>query len=72
MTQTLTVRVGADGVLTLPLGQTFSNQLALVTVQTIPEVTQEKHSRFIENTAGKWEGGLERHPQGEYEEREPL
>jgi hypothetical protein len=72
MTQTLTVRVGADGVLTLPLGQACANQLALVTVQTIPEVTREEYLRFIENTAGKWEGELERPPQGEYEEREPL
>jgi hypothetical protein len=72
MTQTFTVRVGGDGVLTLPLGESNANKLALVTVQTIPETTREEHLRFIENTAGKWEGELERPPQGEYEEREPM
>jgi hypothetical protein len=72
MTQTLTVRAGPDGVLTLSLGETYANKLVQVTVQTIPETTREEWLRFIENTAGKWEGELERPPQGEYEERDPL
>jgi hypothetical protein len=63
MTQTMTVRVGADGVLTLSLGAAYANKLVSVTVNTIPEMTQEEWQRFIEETAGKWEGELERPPQ---------
>ncbi|HWG47091.1 MAG TPA: hypothetical protein VN688_30280 [Gemmataceae bacterium] len=73
MTQTLTVRVGADGILTLALGEANANKLALVTVQTIPETTREEWLRFIENTAGKIDDPtFERHPQGEYEQRDEL
>jgi hypothetical protein len=78
MTQTITVRVGADGVLTLPLGAANANQVVRVTVETVeaapprPPMNREEWLQFIENTAGKWEGELERPPQGEYEERDPL
>jgi hypothetical protein len=78
MTQTLTVQVGADGVLTLPLGEANANKMVRVTVEPIESATiprfksQEEWLRFIENTAGKWEGEFERPPQGEYEEREPF
>ncbi|HEY7153746.1 MAG TPA: hypothetical protein VH575_07285 [Gemmataceae bacterium] len=73
MTRTVIVQVGADGVLTLPLGETSANKRVRVTVETMPpEMTREEWLRFIEDTAGKWEGELERPPQGEYEERQPL
>lgn len=72
MTQTLTVRAGPSGIVTLPVGEEYAHKLVRVTVQTIPEMTREEWLRFIENTAGKWEGELERPPQGEYEQRDPL
>lgn len=72
MTQTVTVRAGLDGVVTLSLGEDYANKLVQVTVQTIPETNREEWLRFIENTAGEWVGELERPPQGEYEERDPL
>lgn len=70
--QTITVRAGTDGIVTLSLGDAYANELIQVTVQTIPETSREEWLRFIDNTAGKWEGELERPAQGEYEERDPL
>jgi hypothetical protein len=75
MKRILTAQVGADGMLTLsvPLGEAEANKTVRVTVETVePEMTHEEWLRFIENTAGKWVGELERPPQGEYEERDPL
>ena len=78
MTQTVTVQVGADGVLTLPLGAENANKVVRVTVATLEPgssrtpIRREEWLQFIEDTAGKWEGELERPPQGEYEERDPL
>lgn len=78
MTQTLTVQVDADGILTLPLGAENANKVVRVTVTTAepdssrPPMSREEWLQFIEDTAGKWKGELERPPQGEYEEREPL
>jgi hypothetical protein len=78
MKQILTAQVGADGVLTLklPLGEADANKVVCVTVETVESVVPrrpmsgEEWVQFIENTAGKWVGELERPPQGEYEERE--
>ncbi|HTU89045.1 MAG TPA: hypothetical protein VMF69_03010 [Gemmataceae bacterium] len=72
MNQTITVRAGNDGIVTLSLGAAYANELIQVTVQTIPETSREEWLRFIESTAGKWEGELERPAQGEYEERDTL
>jgi hypothetical protein len=74
MSQLLTVQVGADGVLTLPLGEAYANRTVRVTVQMIPpEMTREEWLRFIEDTAGKIDDPtFQRHPQGEYEQREEL
>ena len=74
MTQTLTARVDADGVLRLPLGEDNANKVVQVTVQTIPlDATREEWLRFIENTAGKIDDPtFVRHPQGEYEQRDEL
>jgi hypothetical protein len=70
MTRTLTVQVGANGVLTLPLGEANANQLVRVTVETIrPKMTREEWQRFIEDTAGKIDDPtFKRYPQCPYEE----
>ena len=72
MTQTVTIRTDSDGKVMLSLGEAYANKLIQVTVQMIPETSREEWLRFIENTAGKWEGELERPPLGEPEERDPL
>lgn len=74
MIQTLTARVGPDGVLTLALGEANANKIVQVTVQTIPsDISREEWLRFIENTAGKIDDPtFVRHPQGEYEQRDEL
>ena len=74
MTQRLTVQVGADGVLTLPLGKANANKVVRVTVETVPaEETKEEWLRFIKDTAGKIDDPtFMRHPQGEYEQRDEL
>jgi hypothetical protein len=69
--QTVTVRAGADGIVMLSLGEAYANELIQVTVQTIPETTREEWLRFIESTAGKWQGELERPAQGDCEARNP-
>jgi hypothetical protein len=78
MKYSLMSRVDADGVVrfALELGKEYANKFVRVTVEGVGiasgEMTHEEWLRFIEDTAGKWEGELERPPQGEYEEREPL
>ena len=71
-------RVGPDGVLTLkvPIGKEDANREVVVTVQPVAkpaEVTfdREEWKRFIEETAGCWQGEpLVRPEQGEFEKRE--
>jgi hypothetical protein len=80
MKKVVTTRVGADGVLTLtvPLAKTDANKTVRVTVETVegaaepatPTMPRDEWLKFIEATAGKWQGELERPPQGEYEERD--
>jgi hypothetical protein len=69
----LTARVGEDGVLTVrvPLDKAEANHLVRVVVEPLgpPARTQEEWLKFIEETAGKWEGELERPEQGEFEKR---
>jgi hypothetical protein len=79
MKQVLTTQVGADGILTLPLGETNANKVVRVTVETVEEavdqsaMSREEWLRFIENTAGKiTDPTFERQPQGEYEQRDEL
>ncbi len=80
MKRELTAQVGADGVLTLkvPLGREDANKTVPVVVETVEgtsapgPVTRAEWLKFIEATAGKWQGELERPPQGEYEQRDQL
>ncbi len=60
--------------LTLSLGKENANKVVRVTVDVPdqPSMSREEWLKFIEDTAGKWAGELERPPQGEYEERDPL
>lgn len=74
-----TMRVDANGVLTLPFGETNANKRVYVTVEMAEPTAEmaaknrEEWLRFIENTAGKiTDPTFERHPQGEYEQREEL
>ena len=65
-------RVGSDGVLklTLPLESRDADQEVQITVE--PILSQKEWRRRILETAGKWQGELERPEQGEHEQREPI
>jgi len=69
-------RVDASGVLrlALPVGADEAGREVTVTVEPVssPEVSAEEWRRRILETAGKWQGELERPEQGEYEPRESL
>ncbi len=73
-----TAQVGANGLLTLPLGKVNANRLVRVTVEPAEPTDRsarrrEEWLRFIENTAGKiTDPTFERQPQGEYEQRDEL
>jgi len=73
------MRVGADGVLRLPLGEINAHKRVYVTVEILqptPEAEAQERAerrRFIEEMAGKiTDPTFERHLQGEYEQREEL
>jgi hypothetical protein len=81
MKKVLTTRVGADGVLIVPLGEGDANKDVRVTVETLegrpgmamPPPDPETWLRFIERTGGSiTDPTFERHSQGEYEERDSL
>ncbi len=80
MKREFTAQVGADGVLslTMPLGPEDANTTVRVVVETVerppsrPPRSREEWLKFIEATAGKWQGELERPPQGDYEQRDEL
>ena len=60
--------------LTLPLGTADADREVQITVEPVgPQALspQEWRQRILE-TAGKWQGELERPEQGAYEQREPL
>lgn len=68
-------RADEDGVLhlELPLGRGAAGEDLTVTVeQTKRAMTPEEWRKFVDDTAGKWQGELERPPQGEFETRDPL
>jgi len=74
-------RFGADGVLSLnvPVGPDDANREVIVTVEPAneigrpPETSLEEWRRFLEETAGAWEGEpFVRPPQGEFEKRREL
>jgi hypothetical protein len=69
-------KVGPDGVLQLnvPVGPADANREVQVTIEPASptHTTQEEWREFIRTTAGAWQGGFERPPQGEYEKRDEL
>ena len=71
MRRELSVQVGADGVLTVPLGPECANQTVRVVVEAVPTTTPEEWKQFLERTLGQWQGDFER-DQGEHQERDPL
>jgi len=71
----LIARVGADGVLHVPLGQTEANREVCVTIEPVnsaaPKSSQD-YLDFLKETAGVWQGDFERPEQGPYEARDPM
>jgi NADH:ubiquinone oxidoreductase subunit len=70
-------RVGQDGVLDLhvPLGEDEAGTDVLVTIRplTAASVVPPDWHGFVEETYGSCDGlGLERQPQGQIEQREPI
>jgi hypothetical protein len=69
-------RVGKDGILQLALavGPVEAGREVLITVEPVgpPALSPEEWRQYTLETAGKWQGELERPEQGEYEQREPL
>jgi hypothetical protein len=73
------LRAGADGVLSLPLGEVNAHKRVYVTMEILqptPEAEARERAerrRFIEEMAGKiTDPTFVRHPQGEYEQRDKL
>ena len=69
-------RVGTDGVLqlTVPIGVAEADREVEVTIEPAAPstMTQEEWHKFILETAGAWQGDLERPAQGEFELRDEL
>ncbi len=70
-------RVGADGVLqlTVPLGVADADREVEVTIEAVtsnPPLSSstEEWQQFVRETAGAWQGELERPSQGDYEHRD--
>jgi hypothetical protein len=81
MKKVLTTRVGANGILIVPLGEGDANKDVRVTVETLegearpalPARELETWRKFIERTGGSIaDPTFERPPQGDYEERDTL
>jgi hypothetical protein len=81
MRKVLTTRVGANGVLTVPLGEGDANKNVRATVEMLEGETRpalpahgpETWRRFLERTGGSIaDPTFERPPQGDYEERDTL
>jgi len=72
---TLNTRVGADGVLHVPLGEKEANRDVRVIIEPTsssnPKSRQE-YLDFLQATAGAWQGDFERPEQGPYETRDPM
>ena len=69
-------RVGSNGVLqlTLPVGPAEADREVQITIEPVspPTMSPDEWRQRILETAGKWQGELDRPEQGEYEQREPL
>lgn len=69
-------RVGSNGILelSLPVGPADADREVQITVEPVgpPALSSDEWRQRALETAGKWQGKLERPEQGEYEQREPL
>ena len=69
-------RLDSNGILQLilPVGIVDANREVQIVVEPIgpPAQSPDEWRRCVLETAGKWQGELERPEQGEYEQREPL
>jgi hypothetical protein len=85
MTLETAAHIGPDGRLELNLPSEFANTDVILTIRPAngapiqriadiqdPEERRRRWQDWVEQTAGKWEGELERPPQGEFEVREEL
>ena len=72
--KTLSARVGADGVLHVPLGASEANREVRVTIESARSApaSDQAYLEFLRASAGAWQGGFQRPEQGEYEVRDPL
>jgi hypothetical protein len=71
----VTSRVGVDGVLQLnvPVGAADAGREVHVTVEPVAAApSADEWRRQVFETAGKWQGPLDRPGQDDYERREPL
>jgi hypothetical protein len=70
---TLSARVGADGVLHLPLGEAEANREVRVTIEPASALQpSQDYLEFLKATAGAWQGDFERPEQGSYETRDAI
>src|SRR5260370_15862423 len=71
----LSARVGADGVLHVPLGEKEANREVRVTIELAgspaPQSRQD-YLDFLQATAGAWQGEFERPERGTYGLRDHL
>jgi hypothetical protein len=71
-------RIGADGILklTVPIGPAEADREVQVTIEAAEKKCtpseQAQWRQFISETAGAWQGNLERSEQGDYEQRDAL
>lgn len=75
MTKTMrTARVGADGVLHVPLGAHEANQQVRITIESAgPHMSQEDWQNWVLSVAGSiTDPTFRRHEQGDYEAREQF
>jgi hypothetical protein len=66
-------RVGGNGILelTVPVGPADANRDVRVTVEPAGTPSPDEWRRGILETAGRWQGDIERPEQGDYEQRTP-
>ena len=69
--KTLSVRVGSDGVLHVPLGAAEADREVRVTIESLaaPCESEAEYIAWVDRMAGRWKGEFERMPQGEIKPR---
>jgi hypothetical protein len=69
-------QVGKDGVLhvDIPIGEADAGRDVQITIEPDGAATtsREAYLRFLDETAGAWQGEFERPEQGEFEIRDPF